>query len=100
MARPGADDQGLVARAAAGDERALRAIYERHSVRIHRFVRDLLGDRAGAADATQETFARAFRSLDRLRASDRLSPWLFGIARNVVLEHQKTQRKRGPQHPL
>ena len=62
---------------------------------ILRFLTDLLGDHAAAADATQETFVRAFRRLDTLRGTDRIAPWLFGIARNVSLEHKKARRRRG-----
>lgn len=70
-----------------GAERAaFTALYERQAPRIHRFLRDLLGDAALAADATQETFARAYqRHRDVLRDEERAVPWLFGVARNVSL---------------
>jgi RNA polymerase sigma-70 factor (ECF subfamily) len=85
----------LVARALTRDEAALAALYAAHSPAILRFLADLLGDDAAAADATQETFVRAFRRLDTLRGTDRIAPWLFGIARNVSLEHKKARRRRG-----
>jgi RNA polymerase sigma-70 factor, ECF subfamily len=88
-------ERALVGRALAKDEGALRAIYTQHAPCIHRFLRDLLGDEALACDATQETFARAFRRLDTLRAIDRIAPWLFGIARNVCLEQRKARRRHG-----
>ena len=82
-------------RAREGEDRdALATLYAEHSPSIHRFLCDLLGDRALAADATQETFVRAFRRLDTLRDSERLAPWLFGIARNVSLEHRRARRVR------
>jgi RNA polymerase sigma-70 factor (ECF subfamily) len=89
----GPSEGHLVARALAGERPALREIYELHAPRIQRFLRDLLGDRAAAADGTQETFARAFRRLHTLREGDRLTPWLFGIARNVCLELRKSRRR-------
>jgi RNA polymerase sigma-70 factor (ECF subfamily) len=87
--------EALVARALRRDEAALAALYAAHAPAILRFLTDLLGDHATAADATQETFVRAFRRLDTLRATDRIAPWLFGIARNVSLEHKKARRRRG-----
>lgn len=91
-------EASVVERARAGDRAALRAIYEEHAPRIQRFLRDLLGDRSAASDATQETFARAFARLASLRELDRLVPWLFGIARLVALEHGKARRReRGTQ---
>lgn len=87
--------EGLLARALRRDEAALAALYAAHAPAITRFLADLLGDGATAADATQETFVRAFRRLDTLRAADRIAPWLFGIARNVSLEVRKARRRRG-----
>jgi RNA polymerase sigma-70 factor (ECF subfamily) len=85
----------LVARALRRDEAALAALYAAHAPAILRFLSDLLGDHAAAADATQETFVRAFRRLDTLRGADRVAPWLFGIARNVSLECRRARRRRG-----
>ena len=70
-----------------------RAIYERHSHAIHRFVSDMLGNESDAADATQETFFRAFGVSGDLRDPDRLRPWLFGIARRVCLELFRTRKR-------
>jgi len=93
-ARLAAGVDPLVARALRRDEAALAALYAAHAPSIVRFLADLLGDRAAAADATQETFVRAFRRLATLRETDRVAPWLFGIARNVALEHQRARRRR------
>ena len=87
------EEEHLWSEACAGDARALRRLYERHAPCIRRFLRDLLRDEAAASDATQETFARAFRRLATLRDGDRLRPWLFGIARNVGLEFGKARAK-------
>ncbi len=83
----------LAVATADDDERAgFTFLYEHHAPRIHRFLRDLLGDATLAADATQETFARAFHHhRDILRDRARAVPWLFGIARNVSLEVRKAR---------
>lgn len=80
-------------RALGGEQATLAALYAEHAPAILRFLRGLLGDRAAAADATQETFARAFRRLHTLREGDRITPWLFGIARNVSLEQRRARRR-------
>ena len=72
----------------------LEALYADHARAIHRFLWDLLGDPAAAADATQETFVRAFQRLHTLEARDRPAPWLFGIARHVSLEVIRARRRR------
>ncbi len=74
------------------DHAGFTFLYVHHAPRIHRFLRDLLGDATLAADATQETFARAFHShREILRERERAVPWLFGIARNVSLEVRKAR---------
>jgi RNA polymerase sigma-70 factor (ECF subfamily) len=83
-------------RAAGAEPRRARvsALYASHGARIFRFLRDLLGDGALAADATQETFVRAFRQLDAFDATRAAVPWLLGIARNVSLEVRRARMRR------
>ena len=88
---PLADAAGVERVAAIDDRAEISALYAKHATSIHRFLCDLLGDAALAADATQETFVHAFRRIDALRDSTRVTPWLFGVARNVSLELRKAR---------
>ncbi len=54
------------------------------------------GDEVLSEDVAQETFIAAWRQLGRLRNSERLRPWLCGIARNLA----RTARKRRRREPL
>jgi len=69
----------------------MATLYAKLAPSVHRFLRDLLGDAALAADATQETFVRAFRRYDTLDDGRRATPWIFGIARNVSLEARRAR---------
>jgi RNA polymerase sigma-70 factor (ECF subfamily) len=86
----------LVLRARSGDARAFRLIFERHAGAVRRFLRDLLQDDAAADEATQETFVRAHSRLHTIRDTDRLLPWLLGIARFVFLEQLRVRRRLRP----
>jgi RNA polymerase sigma-70 factor, ECF subfamily len=77
------------------DRAALAALYQQHAPSIHRFLRDLLGDGALAADGTQETFVRAFRRIGTLDDRTHIGAWLFGIARNVSRELRKARTRAG-----
>ncbi len=59
---------------------------------VYRFLRRTL-DPQTAEDALQETFIRAFRSLDGLRDDDRFEPWLLSIARREAI--RAGQRRSG-----
>jgi RNA polymerase sigma-70 factor (ECF subfamily) len=74
-------------------DQAFALVYGQQSARIHRFLRDLLGDAALAADATQETFVRAFRQREAFEQGRAIAPWLFGIARNVSLEMRRARHR-------
>jgi RNA polymerase sigma-70 factor (ECF subfamily) len=85
-------DAVLVTRAAGGDPLAFRRLYERHSPRLYRFLCDLLRDAPAAEEALQETFVRAHGKLASLRDPEKVRPWLYGIARLVVMETRRARR--------
>jgi RNA polymerase sigma-70 factor (ECF subfamily) len=71
---------------AAGDQSALRELYDRHGTLVHSFCRRSLGAER-AADATQEVFLAAWRSRARYRReSGTMAGWLLGIARYKVID--------------
>jgi RNA polymerase sigma factor (sigma-70 family) len=73
--------------ASGRDPDAFRVLYDRYSLRLHRFfVRRGVGDEP-AVDMTAETFAHAWSSRRRFRdlASVSAGPWLFMIARRLLI---------------
>ncbi len=83
----------VVTRAKEGDEEAFRAIFTRYSRPILNFIYDLVQSRELAEELAQETFVRAYRNLKTLKDEQRLSTWLFGIARNVARESARQLSK-------
>ncbi|MGP4109432.1 sigma-70 family RNA polymerase sigma factor [Streptomyces sp. 4N509B] len=77
-------------------EQTLRTLYEEHAPALHRYVLRLLsGDRHRAEDVVQETLLRSWlsRNLDTRQS---LRPWLFTVARNLVIDDHR-QRMARPQ---
>ncbi len=89
----GEPDPAAVRRARAGDPVAFQAIFQRYARPVMAFIYNLVGDRPRAEELTQETFLRAYRGLERMQESTRLSTWLFGIARNVAREAMRDRRR-------
>lgn len=87
------NEDSLVSRARAGDERAFARIHQQYNRSVYRFLKDLLRDDARAQEATQETFVRAFTHLHSLRDEQKLGAWLLGIARHVSQEHMRASRR-------
>jgi len=88
-----ANDAELL-RASRRDDRAFRVLYDRHAVRVCRYLESRCDNRESALDLTAEVFARAWLQRSRFRdeADGSALPWLFGIARNALRTSLAKQR--------
>ncbi|MFD2472285.1 sigma-70 family RNA polymerase sigma factor [Amycolatopsis silviterrae] len=76
-------------------EAGVRAAYDRYGGELFGFAFNALADRQLAEDVVQETFVRAWqagRRFDPARAS--LRSWLYGIARNLVIDARRRRTAR------
>jgi RNA polymerase sigma factor (sigma-70 family) len=74
-------------RAARRDLDAFAAVYDRYSRRLFGYFTRRTADEDTAVELTAETFSRAWVMRERFedRHEGSAAPWLFGIARNVLL---------------
>jgi RNA polymerase sigma-70 factor (ECF subfamily) len=80
-------DADLLRRMAAGDERALGALYDRWSPLVHSVVLRIVGDADDAEELVEETFWQAWRQAGRYDpARGGISGWLVVIARSRALD--------------
>ena len=89
----GEPDEMLVARCRGGDATAFEALFARHQGRVFRLAARILRDRDGALDAVQETFVRAYRSLDRYTGEGSFGGWLTRIAANLAVDGIRRRRR-------
>jgi len=76
------------------DNRLATLVFE-HQAGVRAFIR-MLGVEAWAVDElAQDVFVTAFRRLDDLDPALPAGPWLRGIARNLVLNHRRSDARRG-----
>src|ERR1700689_2705108 len=64
---------------------AFETLLAAYQDKVFRLCYSMLGDRAQAEDAAQESFLRIWKSLDRYRGESALGTWIFSITRNVCL---------------
>jgi RNA polymerase sigma-70 factor (ECF subfamily) len=85
-------DEVLLAGVREGSEAHFNALYARYFGRIYAFVNSRTGNRADAEELTQEVFTAVFRSAGGF--GERSSPlsWIYGIARNTVLNHLRRRQ--------
>ncbi len=72
-------------------QRQFDALVRAHNGDLYRYAYWLCGDSALAQDLTQETFLRAWRSLDALRETDAAKAWLITILRR---EHARLYERK------
>ena len=93
--RPDPSDEQLLVDYRQGRAEALRTLIERYQHELLRFLTRLLGSRAAAEDAFQETFLQIHISAGTFDASRRFRPWLFTIAANKARDQmRRTSRQR------
>ena len=98
----GADEQRdleLIARWKAGDERAATELVERHSSALARFA-VASGERNDVEELVQDTFVRAFGSIDGFRGESTFRTWLFTIERRLLLDRRRAEKRRRDRNEL
>jgi RNA polymerase sigma-70 factor (ECF subfamily) len=76
-----------------GDEAAIKAVYDRFGGPVHALALSILGDHGLAADATQQTFIKAWRAATTYDPDRELAPWIFTIARRTAIDIYRKQSK-------
>src|SRR3954469_9942621 len=86
-------DEELLEGARRGDEAAFTALYRRRQGMVYRFALHMSGDGAVSEDVTQEVFLALLESGGRFDpARGSLLSFLYGIARNLLLQRRGKQR--------
>lgn len=91
---PADDEARLVARAAAGDAAAFRALLARHLGPVLAVGRRILRDEAEAEDVAQEAMLRLWRTGGGLEVgAGGIGPWLRRVAANLSIDRLRAGRR-------
>lgn len=92
-------DRGLIERWKAGDSRAATELVARHADALARFAVSS-GERSEIEELVQDTFVRAFSSIDSFRGESSLRTWLFTIERRLMLDRRRSERRQRATVPV
>jgi RNA polymerase sigma-70 factor, ECF subfamily len=85
------DETRLVERSQAGDRLAFEELVRRHADRLYAVVLRFVAD----ADEAQETFLRAWRSIDKFELRSQFFTWLYRIGINEAKRRAERRRPAG-----
>ena len=85
-------DEALMLAYAGGDAAAFATLYDRHERPVYRFLLRSAGSAETAADLLQETWLAVVRHAATYEVRARFSTWLYGIARNKLIDHWRARR--------
>ena len=91
----GFTENDLILRAQAGDRHSFDQLVSRAYPLVFNTAYRILSDYDSAADATQTSFVRAYRSLRTFRRSSSFTTWLYRIVSNVCLDMVRRQKRHG-----
>jgi RNA polymerase sigma-70 factor (ECF subfamily) len=82
-------ERELVEMARNGNEDAFRQLVEANMRRVYGLALRFTRKHEDADEVAQETFIRAFRSLDRFKGNSTFGTWVYRIAMNCSLSHKR-----------
>jgi RNA polymerase sigma factor (sigma-70 family) len=84
----------LIALLRQGNEAAFKQVFETHQDRIYNTILYMTQSVEEAKDLTQEVFVDVFLSIDNFKGQSKLSTWIYRIAINKALNHQRFKKAK------
>jgi RNA polymerase sigma-70 factor (ECF subfamily) len=88
-------EREVLERFRSGDEAAVKAVFERYGGPVFAVSMSILRDRGLAADATQQTFIKAWRASSIYDPERDFGPWIYAIARRTAIDLYRREARRG-----
>lgn len=88
------DDLIIVEKVQAGDVDAFDILIRKYRERVYSVIYNLTSNREDASDLAQDTFIKAFQSINRFKGKSSFFTWLYRIALNTTLTHLRKNKLR------
>lgn len=86
-------DDALMQRVREGDDDAFGEIVDRYKDSLVNYLTHLVRSRDRAEEIAQDAFVRLYRNAHKYRHEERLGPYLFRIATNLVVTEIRRERR-------
>lgn len=86
-------DDALMQRVREGDDDAFGEIVDRYKDSLVNYLTHLVRSRDRAEEVAQDAFVRLYRNSDKYKQQERLGPYLFRIATNLVVTEIRRERR-------
>ncbi len=90
------DEEALLERAKAYDEKALAELYDHYAPLIYGYIYRRVGESMLAENLVGEVFVRVLNAIQSERAwRSSFTGWLYRIAHNLIVDHHRSQPAGG-----
>jgi|SRR3989344_4756684 len=89
-------DELIVEKVRSSDQELYSVIVERYQNKLLRYATNLISDNQKAVDVVQESFIKAFISLNGFDTKKKFSSWIYRIVHNEAMNSVKKYRKEIP----
>jgi len=91
--RIGVVDRATLDQFRSGDATAVKAVYQEFGGPVFAVAYNILRDRDLAADASQQTFLKAWRAASDYDPERSFGPWIYSIARRTAIDLYRKRRR-------
>ena len=77
-----------------GDPHAYEQLIRCYQTQVYSLAMRMLSNPEDAADVTQETFIRVFRTIDKFRGDASFSTWIYRVTSNLCLDWLRRRKRQ------
>src|SRR6202048_4063429 len=96
----GLSDAQIMLRVKEGDQAAFEYLVQKYRRPMLSFMYRMAHNSAVAEDLAQEVFLRVYRSREKYEASAKFTTWLYRIATNLAVNHERDTRHERPENTV
>jgi RNA polymerase sigma-70 factor (ECF subfamily) len=88
------DDQVYIKAVLDGDANAFAVLVERYKDLVFTLALRMMKHREEAEEAAQDTFVKAYKSLNKFKGDSKFSTWIYKVAYNTCLDRLKKNKRQ------